>query len=72
MPEITSPNSNTNRDGTICDARRKIHQGVGHASMAEEIPFVARSMEHEGIVGKLHNRQFLCVHQVSPKLVLRI
>ncbi len=31
----------------------QIHQGVGHASMAEEIPFVARSMEHEGMVDKL-------------------
>src|SRR5690348_12545130 len=34
-----------------------IHQGVGHASMANEMPFVDCSMEHEGIVGKLHGRQ---------------
>jgi hypothetical protein len=40
-----------------------IHQGVGHASMAEEIPLFAPSMEHEGMVGKLHNRQFPRVHQ---------
>jgi hypothetical protein len=39
-----------------------IHQGVGHASMAEEISFVGRSMEHEGIIGKPHNRELLCVH----------
>jgi hypothetical protein len=39
-----------------------IHRGVGHSPMAEEIPFVARSMEHKGIVGKLCNRHFLCVH----------
>src|SRR6516162_4146319 len=39
-----------------------IHRGVGHASMAREIPFVGRSMEYEGIVDKLHSRQFLCVH----------
>src|SRR6516162_7399825 len=39
-----------------------IHRWVGHASMAKEIPFVGRSMEYEGIVDKLHSRQFLCVH----------
>src|SRR5262249_12160563 len=38
-----------------------IHRGVGHASMAEESPFSC-SMEHEGIVDKLHNRQIRCVH----------
>jgi hypothetical protein len=39
-----------------------VHRGVGHASMAEEIPIVGRSMEHEGIVDKLHRRQFLHHH----------
>jgi hypothetical protein len=43
-----------------------IHQGVGHASIAEEIP--ARSMEHEGMVGKLHNRQFPRVHHELERL----
>jgi hypothetical protein len=45
-----------------------IHQGVGHASMAEEIPLFARSMEHEGMVGKLHNRQFPRVHHELERL----
>jgi hypothetical protein len=48
------------RPDAIC-APDGIHRGVGHAPMAEEIPFFARS-EHEGIVGKFHSRQFLCVH----------
>ena len=39
-----------------------VHRGVGHASMAEEIPLLGRSMEHEGIVDKLRQRQFLRVH----------
>jgi hypothetical protein len=40
------------RPDAIC-APDGIHRGVGHAPMAEEIPFFARS-EHEGIVGKFH------------------
>jgi hypothetical protein len=38
-----------------------IHQGVGHALMAEEIPF-AVSIENEGVVGKLLSSEALCVH----------
>jgi len=47
--------------------RGTIHQGVGHASMVEEIPFVGRSMEYEGIVHQIHSRQFLCVHHQSER-----
>jgi hypothetical protein len=36
--------------------------------MAEEIPLFARSMEHEGMVGKLHNRQFPRVHHELERL----
>ena len=43
-------------------------KGVGHASMAEKIAFVVRSMEYEGMVDKLHRRQLLCAHHQPSSL----
>src|SRR5262249_31442760 len=50
--------SGKGKDPAPFSAPGAVHRGVGHASMAEESPLVGRSMEHEGIVDKLHRRQF--------------